>query len=575
MAEKRTFGWVQEAYTISNLKNVVRVFVLDSAVNKKLREDKIPRLISDEYHKYDMIKHLSAAKMQIPYTLLKGKGTPKGYTRTNAPCSGIIQAVLPGQRKEYQSDWPADSFLRWAVSIGFLNYDRDKDTCSISELGYRYAVSADDSKEEKEILTEAFLSYPPVCRILSLLEDGKSMTKFEIGCQLGFVGEAGFTSIPQTLILQGLNTATTTDERNKLLSDTEGTSDKYVRTICAWLKSMRWVMQVSKEVTADLGYMTHTDTINQSYQITLEGKKILKYATGTSKYKRIDKRVMWDMLATKPSDRNYLRNRRTYLIKFLSTTYRSLDEIVSHLLTKGMTEDKGTISDDIQGLINIGINVNKNGDTFKIMDSIVGLDIPDSVKTAGAAKSDLSMLKDDIRKKLNHVNHKYLVLIDLGFDGTADRDYELQTADLLTSELAFKGARLGDSRKPDVCVYHDKNGLIIDNKAYGSGYSLPIKQADEMLRYIEENQKRDKALNPNEWWAIFDDAVSKFNFAFVSGEFTGGFKDRLENISRRSHTNGAAINSVNLLLLAEEIKSGRLTYGDALAKFECNDEIKL
>ena len=208
------------------------------------------------------------------------------------------------------------------------------------------------------------------------------------------------------------------------------------------------------------------DTINQSYQITLEGKKILKYAIGTSKYKRIAKRVMWDMLATKPSDRNYLRNRRTYLIKYLSTAYHSLDEIVTHLHTKGMTEDKGTISDDIQGLINIGINVNKNGDSFKIMDSIVGLDIPDSIKSAGAAKSDLSLLKDDIRKKLNHINHKYLVLIDLGFDGTADRDYELQTADLLTSELSFKGARLGDSRKPDVCVYYDKNGLIIDNKAY-------------------------------------------------------------------------------------------------------------
>lgn len=573
MAENRTFGWVQEAYTISNLKNVVRVFVLDSAINKLLREDKIPRLISEESHKDDMIKHLSVDKMQIPYTLLKGKGTPKGYTRTNAPCSGIIQAVLPGQKKEYQSDWPADSYLRWAVSIGFLNYDRDKDACSISELGYKYAVSADDTKEEMEILTEAFLSYPPVCRILSLLENGKSMTKFEIGCQLGFVGEAGFTSIPQSLILQGLSTATTTDERNKLLSDTEGTSDKYVRTICAWLMKVHWVSPVQKEVTANLGYTTYTDTIKQSYQITLEGKKILKYATGASKYKRIDKRVMWDMLATKPSDRNYLRNRRTYLLKYLSTSYRTLEEVVAHLQTKGMTEDIGTISDDIQGLINIGINVNKKGDSFKIMDSIVGLDIPGSVKSTDATKSDLSLLKDDIRKKLNHINHKYLVLIDLGFDGTADRDYELQTADLLTSELAFKGARLGDSRKPDVCVYHDNNGIIIDNKAYSSGYSLPIKQADEMSRYIEENQKRDKTLNPNEWWNIFDDAVNKFNFAFVSGEFTGGFKDRLENISRRSHTNGAAINSVNLLLLAEEIKSGRLTYGDAFAKFECNDEI--
>ena len=96
MAEKRTFGWVQEAYTISNLKKVVRIFVLDSAVNKKLREDKIPRLISDEYHKDDMLKLLSVKNMEIPYKLLKGKGI---VPRNTAPCTGIIQAALPGQRK--------------------------------------------------------------------------------------------------------------------------------------------------------------------------------------------------------------------------------------------------------------------------------------------------------------------------------------------------------------------------------------------------------------------------------------------------------------------------------------------
>lgn len=570
----RTFGWVQEAYTIFNLKNVVRVFVPDSAINRQLREDKIPRLITDEYNKDEMIKHLTEPKVCIPYTLLKGKGTPKGFTRSNAPCSGIIQAVLPGQRKEYQSDWPADSFLRWAISIGFLDYDREKDTCSISNLGYRYAVSEEGSSEEKQVLTEAFLSYPPVCRILNLLEHGGVMTKFEIGCQLGFVGEAGFTSIPQHLILQGLSAAKTADERNQLLSDTEGTSDKYVRTICAWLKSVGWVQQVSKTVTEDLGYMTHTDIIPQSFQITFEGRKILKYTTGASKFKRIDKRVMWDMLATKPSDRDYLRNRRTYIIKYLSS-YHSVDEIVAYLQSKNMAENAEAIFDDIQGLINIGINLSKNGDKYKIMDTIIGLEIPDSVKMSTASKSDLTILKDDIRKKLTHINHKYLVLIDLGFDGKADRDYEIQTADLLTSELDFKGSRLGDTRKPDVCVFHDENGLIIDNKAYGKGYSLPIKQADEMFRYIEENQKRDKALNSNEWWKIFDDTVNKFNFAFVSGEFTGGFKDRLENISRRSSTNGAAINSVNLLLLAEKIKSGQMSYTDAFSLFECNDEIRM
>lgn len=132
---------------------------------------------------------------------------------------------------------------------------------------------------------------------------------------------------------------------------------------------------------------------------------------------------------------------------------------------------------------------------------------------------------------------------------------------------------MGDTRKPDVCVYYDNNGLIIDNKAYGKGYPLPIKQADEMVRYLDENQKRDKALNSNEWWKVFDDGVTEFNFAFVSGEFTGGFKDRLENIYQRSHVKGAAINSVNLLLLAEEIKSGRLSYIEAVEKFNSNDEI--
>ena len=187
----------------------------------------------------------------------------------------------------------------------------------------------------------------------------------------------------------------------------------------------------------------------------------------------------------------------------------------------------------------------------------------------------MTALKDVIRKQLIHIDHKYLVLIDLGFDGNADRDYEIETADLLTNELDFKGGRLGDTRKPDVCVYHGKKGLIIDNKAYGKGYSLPNKQADEMARYLEENQKRSKTLNPNEWWKVFDDNVSEFNFAFVSGEFIGGFKDRLQNISQRSNVKGAAINSVNLLLLAEEIKSGRLSYSEGVKKFNCNNEIAL
>lgn len=569
----RTFGWVQEAYILGNLKNVVSAFVPESPINRILRTDKIPRLISEKDGRDVFIKELEEENICIPYTHLKGKGTPTGFTRSNAPCSGIVQAVLPGQRKEYQSDWPADSFLRWAVSVGFLDYNRVEDVCSLSALGRQYADAKEGSEEEAEVLKTAFLSYPPVCRVMSLLAEEEHLTKFEIGARLGFIGEAGFTSIPQYMILEGLLEAKTKEERTKLLQDTEGTSDKYVRTICSWLIQMGFISKVPKEVTARTGNQVSSATIPQSYKLTLKGRTVLKHTTGVSRFARIPKRVMWDMLATKVADREYLRNRRTHIIKYLEGNYRSPLQVQEYLNTRGIHEETETILDDIRSFINIGLQVKKTGETYRIMDEIQGLDLPDDGRSAMPVKSEVSVYKDYLRTHMTHVDHKYLILVDLGFDGSSDRDYEMKTAELLTSELAFQGARLGDTRKPDVCVYYGNNGLIIDNKAYGKGYSLPIKQADEMYRYIEENKERRDLLNPNRWWNIFDESVTSFNFAFVSGSFTGGFKDRLSLISARSGIHGAAVNSLNLLLLAEELKSGRLSYEQCFRLFDTNEEI--
>lgn len=569
----RTFGWVQEAYTLGNLKNVVSVFVPGSRINRLLCTDKIPRLISEKDGRDDFIRELSEETICIPYTHLKGKGTPSGFTRSNAPCSGIIQAVLPGQRKEYQSDWPADSFLRWAVSVGFLSYSRTQDACSITELGHQYALALEGSEEEAEVLKTAFLSYPPVCRVMSLLGEEEHLTKFEIGARLGFIGEAGFTSIPQYMILEGLLEAETKEEKTKLLQDTEGTSDKYVRTICSWLIQVGWISKAAKEVITGTGSKSSSAMIPQSYKLTLKGRTVIKHITGVSRFARIPKRVMWDMLATKVADRDYLRNRRTYIIKYLEGGYRSPVQVKEYLESKGLKEEIETILDDIRSFENIGLQVKKSGDTYRIMDEIVGLELPEDGEFMLPVKSEVSVFKDYLRTHLTHVDHRYLILVDLGFDGSSDRDYEMKTAELFTAELGFMGARLGDTRKPDVCVYHGANGLIIDNKAYGKGYSLPIKQADEIYRYIEENKERDARLNPNQWWKVFDESVTHFRFAFISGSFTGGFKDRIELISMRSGICGAAVNSVNLLLMAEELKSGRLEYEEWFQYFDCNDEI--
>ena len=53
-------------------------------------------------------------------------------------------------------------------------------------------------------------------------------------------------------------------------------------------------------------------------------------------------------------------------------------------------------------------------------------------------------------------------------------------------------------------------------------------QADEMIRYIDENKSRDINRNPNKWWEVFPDTVSDFGFTFVSSQFIGGFKDRID-----------------------------------------------
>lgn len=94
-----------------------------------------------------------------------------------------------------------------------------------------------------------------------------------------------------------------------------------------------------------------------------------------------------------------------------------------------------------------------------------------------------------------------------------------------------------------------------------------------MYRYLEENKERNEKINPNRWWKVFDEGVTDYRFAFVSGSFTGGFKDRLENIHMRSGLCGGAMDSVTLLLLAEELKAGRMEYSEFFRLFDCNDEV--
>ncbi len=362
-------------------------------------------------------------------------------------------------------------------------------------------------------------------------------------------------------------------EKNKLRTDTEGSSDKYARMIAKWLTKIGFLKQVTKEVSVKIGNDIYSENIGQSYVITANGIKALNKARGKSKYKKIAKNISWEMLATKGNDRDYIRTRRAYIIKTLveNKVGVSLEEIRDTLeMQYRMSELFTVVKDDIQGLINIGLNIKFLNNKYYFDDEINDFVIP-RIKNVENEKADITIQKDNLREKLDSISHEYLSLIDLSYDSKQNRLFEMKVVELLTKECDYKGMHLGEARKPDGIIYttdlENNYGVIIDTKAYSRGYDLPISQVDEMTRYIEENNKRDKARNSNEWWKNFGDNVNDYYFSFVSGEFKGNIKEKLNRISNTTNIKGAAITIFSLIVLANEINSNRMKMNEVKSIF--------
>ena len=556
----RTFGWVQDSGQIESLYKVVSVFNKASVTYKELVDSKISELIEIRDGRNRLLDALKANPLKIKYIDLVGKSFKP---RPIARCNGIIQATVNGQRRPFIGNWPADNFLRWAQCLGFIKYNYYDDTFEITETGLEFSNSQ-EGKQRDEILENALLSYPPVVRILNLLEDGSIKTKFEIGKNLGFVGEDGFTSLPQDILVMSLSNIDDVKEKNKLKTDTEGSADKYARMISKWLTKMGLLKQVPKVITVQIGTDTYTANIGQAYVITAKGVKALNKARGKSRYKRIAKNISWEMLATKGVDRDYIRTRRAYIIKILAENKNglTLEEIRSILELQYMTPELFTVvKDDIEGLNNIGLNINLVNNKYFFDDEINDFIIP-RVKDEDNEKSEITIKKDELREGLDKLSHEYLSIIDLSYDSKQNRLFEMKVVELLVKECKYKGLHLGGSRKPDGIIYtsnlEENYGLIIDTKAYSKGYDLPISQVDEMTRYVIENNERDETRNPNKWWNNFSSNIDEFYFTFISGEFRGNIDEKLNRISIVTNRKGVAITIISLLKLVNEIKAQRM-----------------
>ena len=586
----RTFGWVQNPSSTETLRDILGIFVPGSEFHTYMVKERLPLLASagllKESGMYLEFQKILRADKPIAYEILKGKGAG-GESRSKAKCSGLVQAAITGQqfktymidgeerrmKKPYTDDWTADGFLRWAVSLGFLDYNYDDDTCKITSEGKSF-VRAQTENEKKEILGRAFLSYPPVCRVLGLLSQNGHMTKFEIGAKLGFTDEAGFTSFPQNIWVQAYEEAADQEEKSKLRSDTEGSSDKYARMICAWLISIGWVNRRAKAVEERIGGKTYNCEIESAFEITASGLINYRKALGKSKAPRIPKIVYREMLASKAANATYLRMRRSCILEALANNRtKSIVEIAEYLRAKEIDEEVTTVRDDIKGLINIGMDIEVNGDFYRLKDKICKL-VPYQDNVTNEVTEAVEV-KDRVRIRLRYIDHKYLTLIDYAFSGKDNcLDFEVYTIDLLVNELSFNGIHLGGTRKPDGIFYNERNGVIIDNKAYHKGFNITRGMADEMIRYVQENNDRNPARNSNQWWLNFDKSVNHFNFVFISSLFKGDISHMLNNIKQSTGVAGSVMTAENLLYFADAIKGGELSKADFIRMFDNNEQME-
>lgn len=533
----RTFGWVQNPSDFNKLKKVVQVFDYTSEFHNNLKTSIIPRLIDSKDGSEELINALSRKPLELTYAELKGTSfTP----RSSARCNGIIQATVEGQAKEFTDDWTADGFVRWAHCLGFIDYNYYEDSFYITQLGLDYS-STIDKNEEREILIQAMLAYPPSIRILDLLSNGEHLTKFELGKKLGFNGENGFTSLPLNILLDTLYMTEDTKEKNKIRTDWEGSSDKYARMISKWLEKLGLVKSERKLFTNQIDGITQQEYITHAFKITANGLKELRRARGINKAKRIEKRVSWEMFATKKIDKVYVRTRRANILKLLRTNnILSLDDIQKKIKEIDFNENVETIQADINGLISIGLNIDSSSRGYKLIDTINDFIIPQT-NFIPEDKSNIEEQKAEMRMHLKNVPHDFIELIEIAYEPTQNRLFEMKVMELFVTEYGFKGKHLGGSRKPDGAFYSDTFGVIVDTKAYKNGYNLPISQADEMERYIRENNERSLDLNSNEWWNIYPKNINDFKFLFVSGFFKGNYKNQLQRISNSTGIKGSAI----------------------------------
>ena len=486
----------------------------------------------------------------------------EGINHNNLMRNIYLQRKENGTLKSKWS-WDARCRIKAICATGMVELDRSIAGYKLTSLGIQLKNASYEtnyykgkrilSTEEIEIFKKGLLTNPPVIRVLSVLNENRRngnipLSKYDIGGQLGFVGDIGFTHFEAEYVAM----------MGKNFNYTEGDADKWARTIISWLCQVGWVLL--------------------SDPIELYGKKLPRYTTSFDVDRVLQynarssiKYVPQEMLCSNHhAFPKVVQNRRIAIIEELQNKSSvKIEELLHQLNDKGIDIDEETLKFDIINLKQAGINVEKESSFYKLIDKIKLDKIPDSIKE----KENLT----DIEKKITHYVTEYadtlparLIdnLIHFGYGGTQTAAQFESSVDKFFKLLGYDSACLGQGhgRVADVIAkykttpYPKSYGIIIDTKAYAK-YSFPINDVRKMKEYIKLHGAE-----------LLTEMIPQHAFAFISMDFSDP-NSHLEEIANETAVNGTAITVYDLLKLGNCIIQNRIR--DLFHSFSTNKLYKI
>ncbi len=454
-------------------------------------------------------------------------------------------------------DWDARCRIKAIHALGLVNLNRNIQGYDLTSLGK--ALKDLSNQEEKlsdaelEIFKIGLLTNSPVIRVLTLLLDDKNdkdigLSKYDIGAQLGFVGDIGFTHLdPYWVALNGLS-----------FNNKEGDADKWARTILSWLQHVGWIYESGEKLIYGKKLPL--------YKVTKEVQRILRYDIN-----RIIRNVPIEMLCSaRHPFRNLIQKRRSIILKSLSQkTPKLKTHLIAELIKNDIEANDNVIEFELVNLRQAGFRISENGGYFKLTDKIK-LDVPAITNVIQDENVIEKMIEENVVKYEDTIPPKLIDhLIRYGYSDKFSEKFESVISEYFRFlGYDIEGLGYGKGRVADMLakynhpnIYAKSYALIIDVKATTKSYNFPASDIRKMKEYI-------KTHGPE----LAKQTILHHAFSFISSQFNSNMEKALREISQETHVNGCCIKILELIKLGDKIRNQNVSIENLFPLYTTNAE---